>query len=177
MPNLSGNYTISELCNLHGVSAPYVRKIESYDLLPIPADGKVKGRRRVYSPKEAGIIADVLILRQLGFTFDEMSHLKQLEDEFLPLIRKALEPSIGADAQDGINTIFNGKLNGVLRLERLTTKERVGLLGKLQEHERLIIRIKAALANRITLLTNGQARVQVWLNSRTLLVNTLRTAG
>lgn len=173
MPTLSGRYTVSDLCNQLGASAPWIRKIESLGLLKT-SDGK--GKRRFYTVQEARIISDVVTLRHLGFEFEEIGYLKQLEEELVPLLQKTLEASVqrSPTTEDWINTVFYGDFNGLLRLDRLTDKERMTFLGKLQEHERMITKIRDAIVARIQLFTDVQQRMHTWLGSRSILLHKLK---
>jgi DNA-binding transcriptional MerR regulator len=175
MPTLSGKYAVSELCNQLGASAPWIRKIEGLGLLAAP-DGKVKGKRRFYTEQEARLLSDIVTLRHLGFEFEEIGYLKQIEEELATLLRKALEASVHkSPATEGwVNTVFCGDFNGRLRQNQLTDKERMLLLGKLQEHERIITRIRDAITARIQQFNDVQQRIALWLERRSVLLARLK---
>src|SRR5918999_2194226 len=72
MPEEQQQLTIGELASRTGVATSALRYWEELGLLPQPA--RVSGRRR-YPPSAAGLVGEILLLRDVGFTLRDLKAL------------------------------------------------------------------------------------------------------
>lgn len=83
--------TIGELARRTGVATSALRYWEALGLLPTPA--RVSGQRR-YPPSVVGLVGEILVLRDIGFTLSELTALvtarSSADDSWQELHRRKL---------------------------------------------------------------------------------------
>ena len=96
MPNIQGDYTLSELALKIGVSPSWINKVQNRT--GIVRKTGTSGKRAYFTEKDATVFKNVDLLRKLGFDLKEIKEIYEFEKNLIRAIHGYGEPASQEDA-------------------------------------------------------------------------------